>query len=54
MAEHAFGDMKKVQTERSEVQGHSLLHIEFEGNLGYMRLLKRERNNKTLVLRQYL
>lgn len=54
MAEHAYGDMKKVEPGRPEGQGHSLLHIEFEGNLGCTRLLKRERNNKTLVLWQYL
>lgn len=54
MAEHAYGDIKKVETGRPDVQGHSLLHTDFEGNLGYTRLLKRERNNKTLVLWQYL
>lgn len=35
---YAYDDIRTVETERPEVQGHLQLHIEFEANSGYLRL----------------
>ena len=37
-----------IEEEESEIQGHPVLHIEFQASLGYMRHCLQERKEETL------